>query len=90
MHIEVTDNNFKTLLFSGKPLVIDFWAPWCGPCRMMSPVIDGLADENPLTCEDYGIMSIPTILFFRNGELVNRHVGACPKSELKQIIDNLL
>lgn len=102
--IEVTDQNLKSLLAEGKPMVVDFWATWCGPCRMMSPIVDKMADvfegriavgklnvdENPEACEEYGVMSIPTILFFKNGELVNRHVGACPEAELERKINTLL
>jgi len=103
MTLEITDANFAALLAEGKPLVVDFWAPWCGPCKMMSPIVDELAaeyegkvkigklnvDENPDTCEQFGIMSIPTMLLFNNGELVNRHVGACRKADLQNLIDQL-
>lgn len=104
MTYEVTDSNIQELLASANPVVIDFWAPWCGPCKMMLPIVDELdkqyegrvtigklnVDENPDTCEQYGIMNIPTMLFFKNGELVNRHVGACRKPDLEKIVDTLL
>lgn len=97
MTLEITDANIQELLAEGKPLVVDCWAPWCGPCKMMLPIVEELAeefdgqvligkmnvDENPDTCDDYGIMNIPTMLFFKNGELVDRHVGACRKPELQ-------
>lgn len=104
MTIEVTDANIQSLLAKGQPLVIDLWAPWCGPCKMMLPIVDELAneyegrivvgklnvDDNPDTCEQYGIMNIPTILFFKNGELVDRHVGAVRKPDLQKLFDTLL
>lgn len=103
MTIEITDANIQTLLAEGKPLVVDFWAPWCGPCKMMLPIVDELAnefegkvvvgklnvDENNDTCEKFGIMNIPTMLFFKNGELVDRHVGACRKPELQTKLEEL-
>lgn len=104
MTLEITDANIQELLASGKPLVVDCWAPWCGPCKMMLPIVDELAadyegrinvgklnvDENEDTCEEYGVMNIPTMLFFKDGQLVNRHVGACRKPELVTIFDGLL
>lgn len=103
MTLEITDANIQEMLAEGKPLVVDFWAPWCGPCKMMLPIIDELAkqyegkvnigklnvDENPDTCEEYGIMNIPTMLFFKNGELVNRHVGAGRKPDIEKLIEQL-
>ena len=104
MTSEITDANFREVLAEGTPLVVDLWAPWCGPCKMMLPIIDELSneyegrvrvgklnvDENPDTCEEFGIMNIPTMLFFKNGELVNRHVGAARKADLATLFDSLL
>jgi thioredoxin 1 len=101
---EITHANFQELLAEGSLLVVDFWAPWCGPCKMISPIVDELAeeyagravigkvnvDENDDTCSAYGIMNIPTILFFKGGELVHRQVGAIRKPELQKLIEEHL
>jgi thioredoxin 1 len=105
MAIEVTDSNFEELILnSDKPSLIDFWAEWCGPCRMIGPIVedmtteyDGKAviaklnvDENPEICSKYGIRNIPTILFFKGGEVADKQIGAVPKNILVQKLDNLL
>lgn len=104
MALEITDATFEEVLNSGKPVVIDFWAEWCGPCRMVGPLVDELADEyeekvvigkvdvdnNDQITSKYGIRNIPTILFFKDGELVDKQVGAAQKSVLKDKIDKLL
>jgi thioredoxin 1 len=96
--IHITDNEFDETIKKYPNLVIDCWAPWCGPCKMLGPIIDELAkelqgkmtfaklnvDENPQTSMKHQIMSIPTLLVFKNGQLVNRLVGALPKEMLKQ------
>ena len=102
MAIEFTDANFDELaLQSDKPVVIDFWAEWCGPCRMVSPIVEELAgdyegkavigkvnvDHNPEISSKYGIRSIPTILFIKNGEVVDKQVGAVPKEVLAGKLD---
>jgi thioredoxin 1 len=98
--IQVTDANFsETVEASGKAFVLDFWAPWCGPCRMMEPVLnevaaenDGISvgklnvDENPAVATKYDILSIPTLLVFKDGEVVKKLVGAMPK---KRLLDEL-
>ena len=95
---EVKDDNFEAdVLQSSEPILVDFWAPWCVPCRMVSPVVEALAtewagkmkavklnvDENPITAASYGIMSIPTLGLFKGGKLVQRVVGYMPKEQLK-------
>ena len=105
MALEVTDSNFDELVLnSDKPVLVDFWAEWCGPCRMVAPVVAELSDEykdkalvvkmdvdsNPGTSVKYGIRNIPTILFFKNGEVVDKQVGAVPKTILASKLDAIL
>jgi thioredoxin 1 len=96
----VTDQNFSDEVIQAEGLtIVDFWAVWCGPCRMVAPIVEQLAndysdkglkvskldvDENPVTASRYGIRSIPTILFFKGGELVDRVIGAVPRPHLEQ------
>ncbi len=103
--ISTDDQGFeKTVLQSGEPVLVDFWAPWCGPCRMISPVVEELAgqysgrlravkvnvDDSPEVAGRYGIMSIPSLVFFNKGQEVNRVVGAVPKARLASAIEQVL
>lgn len=105
MAIEITDSNFSDVVTnSDKPVVVDFWAAWCGPCRMVGPLIEELhgeyegravvgkvdVDQNPGVSAQYGVRSIPTILFIKNGEVVDKVVGAVPKATLVEKLDQLL
>ena len=101
---EINDANYKELLESGKPVVIDFWAPWCGPCRSIAPIIEELAtayedrviigkynvdDDTDLGVE-YGIRNIPTLLFFKDGNMVEKHVGTITRDALTAKVEALL
>lgn len=103
--VAVTDANFETEVLRGNvPVVVDFWAEWCGPCRLVEPVLDELAaeygdrikvtklnvDENPTTSAKFGVRSIPTIMFFKGGQLVDRVIGAASKADLKKRFDAAL
>jgi thioredoxin 1 len=105
MAVEITDSNFEELVMkSEKPVLVDFWAEWCGPCRMIGPVVDELHQEydgravigkvnvdlNSGVATQFQVRSIPTILFIKNGEVVDRSVGAVPKATLATKLDAIL
>ena len=104
MELTITNDNFETLISGSIPVVIDFWAEWCGPCRTIAPIVEELATEfngrvaigkcNVEDCDaivaKYGVRNIPTIIFLKGGELVDKQVGACTKDALKAKIEKLL
>jgi len=97
--LNLNNSNFNEIVNSGKTVLLDFWAPWCGPCRMVSPIVDEIAeehpelavgkinvDDNPELAQAFGVMSIPTLVVMKDGKIVNQSVGAKPKAQILDLV----